>query len=316
MKKVFTLLMMVCTIFAVQAKDISGNQDLKKEQRFLNAAYDKINVTADFNVNVVYAISPKLEVEAESNLLQYIVTEVKGSSLNISVQKKVRLANNFPITIYVAMPTISKFLYTGNGTITVDGIPSEKMEMVFNGKGSCQWANLKTGSWKITANNSFKLNFNDMLCGGTKLVLNDNAAVNFARVQFEKLDLTYNTVENSQFIGVQTEGITIHGNAAGSMTFTGFAGKDVNATLVSTGQVNMSGTAKNVTVSASNAAGFHAIDLAAEKAKVVNSGTADVEVSASTSLDANISSTGSVYYKGTPKIKIANTGTGQILNKN
>lgn len=315
MKKILAVLMMVCTIFAVQAKDISGNQDLKKEQRFLEG-FEQINVNANFNVNLVYAISPKVEVEAESNLLQYIVTEVKGKTLNINVQKKIRLANNFPITIYIAMPTISKLQYTGEGNISVDGIPSEKMDIILTGKGDCNWSNLKTGSWKVTANKNFNLNFTDMLCGSTKMVLNDNCKANFQKVQMEKLDLQYNTVVSSQFVGVQTESLNIQGNAAGSMTFSGFAGKDVSATLTSTGNVTMSGTAKSVTVNASNAAGFDAIDLAAEKAKIVNNGTANVQVSVTSSLDANITSTGSVFYKGTPKIKIANTGTGQIMNKN
>lgn len=315
MKKFFAFFMLLGLFCAVQAKDIPGNQDLKKEERFL-AAFEQINVSADFNVNLVYAIAPKVEVEAESNLLQYIVTEVKGKCLNITVAKKTRLANNFPITIYVAMPMMTKLQFTGNGDITIDAIPSEKMDVVLDGKGMCKWTNLKTGAWKLTANKSFRLEFADMICGATKMVLNGNAAANFSRVQMEKFDLQYSTVENSRFVGMQTESLGLKIDGAGSIEFSGFAGKDINASMTSTGKVTMGGTAKSVTVAVSNASAFDGINLAVEKAKIANNGTQDVSISASSALDANITSTGSVYYKGTPKLKIANTGTGQIMNRN
>ncbi len=317
MKKILALCMTICMVFAVQAKDIPGNQDLKKESRFVAATFEQVVVNADFNVNLVYAISPKLEVEAESNLLQYIITEVKGKTLNISVAKKTRLANNFPITVYVAMPTMSKLQYTGNGDITVDAIPSEKMTIALNGKGICKWTNLKTSGLNITATKNFQLQFSDMLCeGSAKLELSDNTSADFSRIQFGKLEILNNTLELSKFMGIQTEALTIKGNAAGNMEFTGFAGKDVTATLVSTGKVLMSGTAKSVTVETSNAADFDGIGLAAEKAKVVNNGTADIRVAASASIDATITSSGSIYYKDAQKTKLNNTGSGQIIKQN
>ena len=171
-KQILAFAFMAFAVLFVQAKDIIGNSDLKKDSRAV-ADFQQINVNADFDIIIDYAITPKVEVEAESNLQEVILTEVKGKALNISVAKKTKIINNFPIVIRVALPMITKIQYNGNGTITADGIPSDKMEMILNGKGTLNFKNLKTSSMKLTLSQGFKLNINDVIAGNLNLTLKD-----------------------------------------------------------------------------------------------------------------------------------------------
>lgn len=315
MKKFFAFLVMACAIFAVQADEIPGNQDLKKDTRIVNE-FQQVVVSGDFNIRIEYAISPKVEVEAESNLQQYIITEVKGKTLNISVAKKTRLAPNYPINITLAASMINKIQFTGNGNVTADALPSDKMELTLAGKGLCKISNLKTGSLKVTAGGDFTLDMMDVISSGNvKMALSDNVNGSIGNFTAPKLEIAYASLENSRWASIQAESLSLNVTGAGNMSFTGFAGKDVTAVMTSTGTTSMAGTARTVKATVSNAASFDALDLAAEKAEAINNGTGEVGVNATSSMDVTITSAGDVKFKGDLKINYTNTGSGQLIKR-
>ena len=307
---------MAFAVLFAQAKDIIGNRELKKDSRAV-AAFQQINVNANFDIIIDYAITPKVEVEAESNLQEVIITEVKGKALNIGIAKKTKIVNNFPIVIRIALPMITKFQYTGNGTITADGIPSDKMEMILNGKGTLNFKNLKTTSLKLTLSQGFKLNINDALASSLNITLKDNTVCNITTMSGVKsTTLTSTTTEACTIAGLSSESVTLKGNGSGNINFNGFVGKKFIATLSNSGDVTVNGNADEVNVTSTGSSNVDAINLPAKKAKVVNNGSGAISVSAESSLDATITSSGKVVYSGTPKIKIQNTGTGQLEKKN
>lgn len=315
-RQILAFVVMAFAVLFAQAKDIIGNRELKKDSRVV-AAFQQINVNADFDIIIDYAITPKIEVEAESNLQEAIVTEVKGKALNIGIAKKTKIVNNFPIVIRIALPMITKFQYTGNGTITADGIPSDKMEMILNGKGTLNFKNLKTTSLKLTLSQGFKLNINDALASSLNITLKDNTVCNITTMSGVKsTTLTSTTTEACTIAGLSSESVTLKGNGSGNINFNGFVGKKFIATLSNSGDVTVNGNADEVNVTSTGSSNVDAINLPAKKAKVVNNGSGAISVSAESSLDATITSSGKVVYSGTPKIKIQNTGTGQLEKKN
>ena len=319
MKKLFALVILACAFFAVNAQE-AGNQDLKTDSRFLDP-FEQVVIETDqinFNLNISYAVTAKVDVQAESNLMQFITTEVKGKTLTVGLAKKAKIAPNFPITINLAMPVVTKIQYKGNGNITMDGVPAEKMELVLSGNGSCKINNLKVNSsMKLKATDGFKIEFGESLCNSADITIADNSAANFSRLTSPKLKINYTSAQPSKFTSLKCESsLSLTHNGAGSLEFSGFAGQSINATLSNTGKVSMAGTASDITVSTSSAAVFDALNLTAEKAKATNGGTGDISVAVSSKLDATISSNGSIIYKGFPKISLENTAKGQLVNKN
>ena len=315
-KQIFLFAAMAFAVLFAQAKDIIGNRELKKDSRAV-AAFQQINVNANFDIIIDYAITPKVEVEAESNLQEVIITEVKGKALNIGIAKKTKIVNNFPIVIRIALPMITKFQYTGDGTITADGIPSDKMEMILNGKGTLNFKNLKTTSMKLTLSQGFKTNFNDVLASSLNVTLKDNTVFNVTTMSGVKsTTITSSTTEACSISGLSSESVTLKGSGSGNTSFNGFVGKKFTATLSNSGDVSVTGNADEVNVTSTGSSNVDALSLPAKKAKVVNNGSGTITVSAASNLDATISSSGKVVYSGTPKIKIQNTGTGQLEKKN
>ena len=190
------------------------------------------------------------------------------------------------------------------------------MDLSLAGKGQCNITNLKTGSLKIAATGDFDLSMKDVISNsGVKISMADNVTANINNFTAPKIEVEANSLEGSRWGSVQTDALTLKVTNAGNMDFTGFAGKDVNATMTSTGTVSMSGTARNINLTASNASNFDALNLAAEKAKVVNNGTGDLGVSPSASLDVTITSSGNVMFKGDLKISYTSNGSGQLVKK-
>ena len=72
---------------------ISGNGNLKSETR-TTATYDEIKVSGFFDVDLIAGAEGKIEVNAEENLLQYIVIESENNILNIFTKKGFYIQTN------------------------------------------------------------------------------------------------------------------------------------------------------------------------------------------------------------------------------
>lgn len=312
MKKILSIIALVCVVLAVKAEDIPGNQVMQKESRIVTE-FQEVDVKADFNIDIAYAVSPAVSVEAESNLLPYIKTELKGKTLKVYVDKKVRLAPNFPITVHLATPAITKISYTGEGNIEANAIPSSKMEFILSGKGQCEFNNLGTGNLKVTANKEFDITMTNVKCSNATFNMQDNSTANISNFEGSKVNFETSTLANCHWTGAKIANLTIKSSAAGLLDFTGFAGENVTATFTGTGKTAIGGTGRNLTVTTSNAADFDAIGLACEKVKVTNNGTGDIKVASSSSLDVTITSSGNVTFKGDLKISFNSAGPGQLI---
>jgi hypothetical protein len=78
------------------------------------------------------------------------------------------------------------------------------------------------------------------------------------------------------------------------------------------GDFKLKGTAKNYRVSISGAADIDAYDLSVQDARIHISGSGDVKLNVSESLDVNISGAGDISYKGDPKVTQHISGAGDI----
>ncbi|MEM9929747.1 MAG: head GIN domain-containing protein [Bacteroidota bacterium] len=107
MRQLFTLLFILAFTAGVSAqnwgksKRIKGNGDVKTETRDVSS-FSGIQACCSFKVEVRKG-SPGVKVEAESNLIEYVKTEVSGGRLSIGFTGNVNISNQRPIRVYVSM---------------------------------------------------------------------------------------------------------------------------------------------------------------------------------------------------------------------
>ncbi|KAB5485671.1 head GIN domain-containing protein [Flagellimonas hadalis] len=89
--------------------------------------------------------------------------------------------------------------------------------------------------------------------------------------------------------------------------------KEVEASLFGSGDINLSGRTTDFDVMVSGSGDIKAYELEAEFVKATVSGSADIKVTANQSIDAKVSGSGDIHYRGNPKkINSKSSGSGDI----
>ncbi|WP_455169013.1 head GIN domain-containing protein [Aegicerativicinus sediminis] len=141
MKRTITLLaitlLSVSYSFAQWNKKIKGNGNVTTVTR-TTSDYDGIKCAGSFDYVLVKGKEGKITLEGESNLLEYIVTEVKNNKLVVKVENNVNLrtSSNKEIRITIPFEDIDEVSMAGSGDLTSkDVITSNNLKVAMAGSG-------------------------------------------------------------------------------------------------------------------------------------------------------------------------------------
>ncbi|HET7361519.1 MAG TPA: head GIN domain-containing protein [Salinimicrobium sp.] len=119
---------------------VKGNGDLITKNRNV-PDYDEIAVSGFFTVELVSGTEGKLEIQAESNLMEYIVTEVENGTLKIKIKRNINLNPTEEIKIIVPFEEIHAVALSGSGEVfTRDKIITENFDFRLSGSGDASLA--------------------------------------------------------------------------------------------------------------------------------------------------------------------------------
>jgi len=118
-------------VFAACEKN-KGNGQLTSETRQL-ASFTKVDVAGAYTVYVDHDSKSEVKIEAESNLIQYIRTEVNNGVLTIDNSKNINPV--IDIKIYVKTPDVAALFLSGSGIIDADSLVGDNAEVNISGSG-------------------------------------------------------------------------------------------------------------------------------------------------------------------------------------
>lgn len=114
---------------------IEGNGDLKSEERSA-ASFTAIANETSFQVIYVKGEEHNIRVEAESNLLPYIETEISGGALEIRTVRGTHcLRYTTQPVITVTAPLISELVNAGSGDMVAGPLEGEEVKLIVSGSG-------------------------------------------------------------------------------------------------------------------------------------------------------------------------------------
>lgn len=111
---------------------IEGNGQVTSEMRQL-VSFDRIENNGSFNVYIRQDSVFSARVEAESNLIPHIRTRVNGNTLIIDTRENLR--SNYAINIYITTPVIQGAYLKGSGTVLIDSLDTDYIEVDLSGSG-------------------------------------------------------------------------------------------------------------------------------------------------------------------------------------
>jgi hypothetical protein len=155
---------------------VKGSGNVSKEKRDV-AGFDSVEVSGIFQVEIVSGKDFSVEVQTDDNLVQFVKTEVDGSTLEISLDKKV--SSRSDLIVRVTAPNIQKIESAGVSKINASGIKNDslaidssgaskisvsgetaKLTVEVSGAGSVNAEDLKAVDADIDANGACKISVN------------------------------------------------------------------------------------------------------------------------------------------------------------
>jgi len=130
-----TLLFITTACAQWGGEKVRGNGDVVTNSRNVGS-YDGVQLVGSMNVELISGNEGKIKVQAESNLQEYITTEVKNGKLKISTKEGFNLSPKDEILIIVPVESIEEVSVTGSGDIwTKDQLKASSMKVQVTGSG-------------------------------------------------------------------------------------------------------------------------------------------------------------------------------------
>lgn len=137
MKKIYLLISVLVLISQTSCaqKSIKGNGNVIQDSR-QTEAYDKITLIGSASVELITGSEGKLTISAESNILPYVETVVKGNELIIKFKDNFNYSSKKGVKITVPIQEITDLKLKGSGDIIATNLLNlDDLNLLINGSG-------------------------------------------------------------------------------------------------------------------------------------------------------------------------------------
>ncbi len=135
-----TLLFTSCDDMTVQTGDgsdkVKGNGVFTTEERAISS-FNQISLEGVFNVYLIQKSKESIRIEADENILPYIITEVENNILTVKMKDDSKIIKVKKINVYVTLADINKLETKGVGLLNCMGkLNLRNVELNLNGVGA------------------------------------------------------------------------------------------------------------------------------------------------------------------------------------
>ncbi|MHA2429081.1 MAG: GIN domain-containing protein [Candidatus Hermodarchaeia archaeon] len=150
--KMTVLLFSLTTLFVITAcgvfsglgfKTITGSGDVVTEIRDVSG-FDSVDVCCGMVLILTQGESESLEIEADDNFMEEILTTVENAVLNVHYRtiSNVNYRPSKPVRLYLSAVDVSKISISGGGELKNESLNSDRFELDISGGGSAQMGTL------------------------------------------------------------------------------------------------------------------------------------------------------------------------------
>jgi len=251
-----------------------------REERMLSS-FSKIKSGTSFNLFAKQGSSEKVIIEAASDDISNILTEISGGTLKIFTKNNNWFGNSGyrNINVYVTYTNLDGIWSTGSGDVTIEGqMSGPSIEIHSSGSGDIHAeASIESeGDVNIRSSGSGNCRIQSTVRSGREVEIQNSGSGNI-------------TLAN-----IEADKLSSHNSGSGNMKIHG-------------------GRVSHQSVSMSGSASYKAQDLVSETCEVRKSGSGSVYVDVINQLTGRSSGSGNIYLKRTSaKIDFKSTGSTKI----
>ena len=257
------------------------------------SGFTGVRSNGSFEVYVIQAEDFSVEVVAYENLLPIIETYVSGYTLVVETKNNSCYKSSPSIQIYVKLPELGVLELNGSGSVKADVAQSQVFECVNNGSGT------------ISVDSVYSDNFH-LANSGSGLV--DVKKIHASEVRF--VQSGSGIIDTGKLLDSET--VSIKHSSSGNVRTILEDGIKLNAILSGSGRIDLSGEAVKVDYTLNSSGRIDALNLVSFDAIASSSGSGKIFVWATDFLEATISGSGDIIYRGDPRLSFRITGSGSL----
>lgn len=114
---------------------VIGSGKAVVQPRALHGVFDTLESTGMANIEVIRADHCKLEVHGEDNLVDFLETELIGSTLHVGIKRGVNYTSKLPLKVIAWTPSVLEVDLSGSGDVVLIGLDQSTLKVELNGSG-------------------------------------------------------------------------------------------------------------------------------------------------------------------------------------
>jgi hypothetical protein len=132
---VIVLLSLACTLTVGSSQTTQGSGNVTKESRTVTG-FTGVEIASSAEVTINIGESESVVVEADDNILPFIQTNVRGSTLFIETRPTTSINPTTRVRVAIMMKSLEKASITGSGDMTIDGLKGQSVTFSLPGSGN------------------------------------------------------------------------------------------------------------------------------------------------------------------------------------
>jgi hypothetical protein len=197
---------------------VDGDGIAARDQRMVGTV-NGLDVNGAIVVDVRVGPATSLVVEADSNLLPLIRTDVRGDTLNIYTDRSWRSRN--PVHVIYTVPRLTDVRQNGSGRITVEGLNGTPLSVRRNGSGSVSVSG-QVASLDADSNGSGSLDAGRLQSASAKLALTGSGRMEVGQVRGDYAIVNLNGTGRLR-VGGAVRSLTARANGSGHLDLGGLS---------------------------------------------------------------------------------------------
>ena len=227
---------------------VVGDGKLTSEPRAIGVL-PGLEVSGPLHMDVRVGGAPRLQVEADANLLPLIRTEASGSNLRVWIEGNVRTQN--PVRVSYTVPVLSQVRASGSGRLVVSELDGAPLSVSKSGSGSVELAG-RVSSLDLQASGSGSINAGALHSGSATLSVSGSGRINLGQLDADTLTASVSGSGEVQASGrVRSLNARVHGSGGANLARL----SSDSADLVANGSGDISARVRNALVAHSNGSG-------------------------------------------------------------
>ena len=308
--KVLWLTVGIVCLFVLPAQaQVTAGQE---EKSIPVGEFSSISVSDDFEISLVKG-KHGVKITSEKELIPYIQVYVRSKSLFItydekSVPKDIRKlfrgrGSSDPVfRAVVSMPEIGGISLSNNATLSsIEDFSGGTFDLNLADKAQVKTLTVRVNSANLNLKKNAQVSMNVEVANRLEINTEGNASI---KLSGKAQEFSVNAAGSSELtVSADCKSSTITTSGSADMSLSQKTEKMV-LTVGGFSKLNLSGEADSIQIRGERSASVDANAFSVKKAEANLSGSAKVNISISESLDATLVGGSSLYYTGTPSIKI------------